>query len=215
MRYLPLVTWLYFTAQGMTVAEYTALIPRDELHLVRGLIRRVVRSRGGWESSEHRALDEAWRRVLNSVRSPAGGSWVDYFALGDLDVDRLQRMSRCIDKEMLGGIIRKGLARQSEEKATTAEEEADEASSSAAVGGLGKGGQVPQGPRRLKRWGARLLLSFSVDDDDQGQNDWYVISLRFWGASHYSFSSVTLSVPFTSTLDTWPSTLGIGLPLPT
>ena len=153
----------------MTVAEYTALIPTDELHLVKGLIRRVIRSRGGWESSEYRALDEAWRRVLDSVRSPAGGGWVDSFALGDLDACRLQRMSGCIDKEMLGGMLKKGLTKQLEvTKASVAEKVSDEA-----VGDWERGGQSPLGPRQLRRRrGAKLLLDFSVDDDDQGQNDW-------------------------------------------
>ena len=161
----------------MTVREYVALIPEGELRRVRALIRRAVRLRGGWESSEPAKLDGAWGRVLDSAR---GCGWADAFSPGDLEEARLQRLLSCIDRELLGGALRKELLRRREEmEGTTATPGGCGAAAAAGrsvdenaveAGGDGhSGGSTGKGRRK-----GTAVLGFSVDDDDQGENDWWV-----------------------------------------
>ncbi|GAX80061.1 hypothetical protein CEUSTIGMA_g7500.t1 [Chlamydomonas eustigma] len=93
--------------RGMTEKEYTMLIPEDELHRVRKIIKKACKFRG-WSGSPG-DIEKAWLHATSAAKGVNGGSWSDHFVVEDLDESRLEKLCNMIDDVFLGGQLQKEL----------------------------------------------------------------------------------------------------------
>ena len=163
------------------------LIPAEELRRVRQLLKRCETARcvaavpvPGAATAAAVApaaapalapaavawFDAAWCRAEAALKTPEGGAWRDAFdAASELGEARLRRLAGVLDREFLGGEMRRQLRLRGREKK---------------AGGGGEGNpEVCSGEDASGRRGDGGIdgrkggsLGFSIDDDDRGEADW-------------------------------------------